>query len=126
MSRRLKVLAACILTLIFLGLCVHLYWLDGILGAAAELTVGQTKFAAGYREYKFCRIVPGMTAKQVMELLGNPCERTNMDSGEQVWLYTRPRVLDRTGTGPDCHYTVRYVGMVNGIVTETHHEFYLD
>jgi len=106
---------------------VHLYWLDGIGWALCEVLIGKTEFSSGYSEYKFRHLRIGMSREQVEILLGKPLHKTQTkETGEEIWRYTQPKILDAEGIGANCHYTERNVWMTNNVVAEIQHEFYVD
>ena len=103
------------------------YWLDGPINAGLELAIGQTEYSHGYREYKFRRIHVGMSGNEVKSLLGLPLrKRLTRDAGEELWFYTSPKVLDRSGLGAGCCYTKRYICLSNGVVMRVEHRFNVD
>lgn len=127
LSGKSKTVLACGIILLILGIGAHYYWLDGLSGAFFELTIGRTTFARGYREFKFRRIVPGMTGDQLRALMPQPLRvKTSKKPGEEIWFYTNPRVWDENGVGANWPYSVRNVFLKNGVVTLKYHEFYFD
>jgi hypothetical protein len=109
------------------ALGAHFYWLDGIWGGLCEVILGETVFSPGYREYKFRHITLNMTSNQVCAIMGNPLRvLTTRDPGEEIWFYTKPKVWDQKGLGPNCNYTERCLFLSNGVVTLKCAEFDFD
>jgi hypothetical protein len=127
LPRRWKILLTCLAIMVAVGIAAQTYWIDGIWGAFWEMTIGQTTFAPGYREYKFRHVALGISSTQVKSLLGEPLSRKwTTIPGEEVWFYTQPAVKDKDGIGSDCCYTERYIYFTNGIVTFKRNDFYFD
>lgn len=114
-----------ILTLMLWGL--HLWWLDGIVGAVSEAVLGQTEYSVEYHERNFRKITAGMNTGDVLKVLGPPIEKRPIrEGGEEIWFYTKGKIRDRSGRGTDCCYTERNIFFTNGLVSEIRHGFYFD
>ena len=100
-----------------LAMVLHVYWLDGLEGGTKELLFGDTEWGRDYSEWKFRKVIPGMTEKEVISLLGEPIRRVQY--GKVVTLVYAYRKVHRA-------YSVRGVSMESNIVTGTKHEFRCD
>jgi len=125
-SRCFKITFGVVLFLFFpLGLLIHCYWLDGITGASAECFLGETKYAPGYREWKFRKIKVGMSEQDVLSIPGEPVMRMK-NEGRDIFNYTTWKTSNIDCNGPDCCYTERGVMFRNGSVVDLFHDFYID
>ena len=101
------------------------YWAGGLTDWCAEQVIGRTIFSDKYHEYNYRKIMVGMPADQVKELLGDPLKIIPEKYGG-IWSYTMPKILDKNGVGGDCSYTERYIIISNGVVANKRYGFYFD
>ncbi len=76
-----------------------------------------TEYASGYSEVAYRSVHEGMSADEVLRLLGEPVERTQYGN-EETWDYSRPRDPSR-----DDGYRIRRVMLSFGRVRMKHHGF---
>ncbi len=99
--------------------CYRAYALDGSAGCVLPLLVKEdTRFAPGYSHAKFSQVKVGMSAADVLSLLGPPLEQRQSDDGKERWWWSR---------SPGSHsYRFRLVVFEGGQVSRIVHEFYVD
>jgi hypothetical protein len=119
-----KYFLAASLCLLLAVVVVHLYWLDGLTGAALELLFGQTSYSKMYREYRFRQVSIGMGESEVLRILGEPLSADRQDG---VWRFATMSSQGRNRDGfPDACFTYRIVFFSNGVVVRKEHGFHWD
>ena len=103
---------------------IHLYWLDGIVGAFCETMFGETIYSDEYREFKFRRIRKGMSEEQVIKLVGKPLFTGIYNP--HTWFYSYGKIFDKETHETNNDYTERIITFKDGIVIEIYHDFYFD
>jgi hypothetical protein len=100
--------------------CSRAYSLDGPRGCVVPLLLKtDTEFAAGYSNAAFRQVRVGMTADDVITLLGTPLGTwPRDDAGREWWSWSR--------SPGDHSYRVRTVLLEQGRVTGVGHGFYVD
>lgn len=98
--------------------------LDGISGEVYGIMFGpSTKYSTGYSDKAFLKIKPGMTEKEVLEILGEPVGRFKPYSYEVDSVFNTGLRYAKGATG-DSHYRLRLIYLRKGIVTERRSEFW--
>lgn len=98
---------------------IHYVSLDGLDGLFfASVLREDTEYAPRYSHQAFRRVHPGMPSQRVLELLGEPLERTPSTNQRETWRYSR--------SPSDSHYRLRAVQIAEGSVVGLFHEFYVD
>lgn len=106
-------------------LSIHFFWMDGIVGALAEITIGNTVYSDLYSEWKFRNISVGSSEKDAIVLLGEPVKKIK-NNGRVSFCYTTWGKSALDNSGADCCYTDRILIIENGIVVEKRHGFNID
>jgi hypothetical protein len=85
------------------------------------LSVGHTEYAAGYSEWNFLKVRPGMSEDQVRQLLGPPFVEFEIPEqpGIKGWRYSRSSPVDRS-------YNVRVIHFREHVVTKVLRKHYVD
>lgn len=78
-----------------------------------------TRYASGYSERAFRAVRSGMSPQEVVELLGEPIDRSrSVQSGLDVWRYSL--------SPSDTSYRIRVIQFRDGLVSGKVHELYVD
>ncbi len=99
--------------------------LEGVGGAAAHMLLrgGDTVFASRFRDGAFLGVTLGMSADQVLAVLGEPLERYRPEAGVQPsW----DEGMRWSRSASDSHYAIRAVTFSDGVVVDRHSGFYVD
>jgi len=76
-----------------------------------------TREAPGFTETKFASIKPGMSSKEVVDLLGKPLREDVKVAGYEMWYTGSKEPINGWGK-----WEARYVIISNGFVVEVHKE----
>lgn len=100
--------------------CYKAFAIDGLPGCIWPLVFKEdTQFAPGYSHAAFHQVTVGMTADDVLRLLGAPLFKNSREQGgEEWWSWSRSR---RSNS-----YWVRGVVLEEGRITKVVHKFYFD
>ena len=107
----------------FIVLSYEFLSLDGIGGIVLPLAFpDSTIYSARWSYWRYRRVREGMSAAEVMELLGPPIRQWNNDM-ENGKTETR---FAYTGSSSDSHFRVRQIVFRDGKVVGKFHEYYVD
>ncbi len=77
-----------------------------------------TEFAQDYTDKRFLMIVPGMTDSQVLDIMGEPLSKWNLNDSLTRFSYSKSPSFN--------HYQIRQIHFKNRVVVKCHSQFYID